>query len=327
MKNVTTPCGFIAAKELTDSYTEMKLALAADICNSIIADYKKTRTPYRNAFVKNNGREMFVGFTAESILEAIDAELATSDDATVAERIPQFLARKVKVAVWRLANLAESRAIFGMFQHDVNAALKHIRTYMVGEYHRNAADVYERYGYELTIDDYADEVWLHLFAQGTWKALESYRGDSSVYSWLKTVCSHCISNYMKTLGVVPRVTVVSIDDTTAATDLSDFGSFCGNFDTASTNFYLDRIDEMPWEQWEKDFMADSLIYEASPVMLTEKYGAYVALLQGSPTPYDRAWTDNRNSRMKRDFRRYLKAYLDDDRKVLCEFAKRKLKSA
>lgn len=345
----------------TVSFSTKKLSVAAEICSSVIDEYKKYPTPYRRAFIKSRAHKYLLGFTAEEIVEAIDDEMARGADGSTMEGKRSAAAPlsdaalrvKVKNAVWRTVNMAESRVVFRMFKENANEALKHIRQHLADEYRRTAAFILECYGYDLTPMDYESNIWLHLSARGTWKPFEGFRGDCSVYKWLKTVCCHCIKDYVEKMGYYPLIAPSPSgrlrEDEDEATDFGDVSTWSwrrtrrtvrledyeslqvadsrSSYDkdciTDAPSFLLDRIEEMPWEDWEKEFVIDSVINHESPTALTAKYGAKAALLTGHSQPFTRTWTDNRNSRMKDDLAAYVKAYINSDRKVLREFAKRK----
>lgn len=341
--------GKTAVSALVGHNTNLKLAFAATTFCEIAAEYRKSPTPYRTALVKKAANEPLLGFGIDECLEAIDRELANSTLDYVAGQEEKVLKKVVKAAAWRMANLAESRVIFEMFKETPSEALKHIRTRFADEYRRIAAIVLERNGYDLTAHDYACTIWLHLSAGNTWKAFDTYRGDSTVYAWLKQVCRHCITDYVESCGYYSLIAPTAKDiDGTNDSELNEVGAryknqkrrnvrfddyevlniadsrscYDSDFVVDSPSFLLDRIEEMPWNAWEKSFIIDSVINEMCAVELTEKYAAQVALLQGKKTPFDRSWTDNRNSRMKRDLSAYVIAYIRNDKEVLGEFAKK-----
>lgn len=344
-----TQDGNTAVSALVGFNTNLKLALAAATFREIAAEYRKSPTPYRTALVKKAANEPYLGFSIEDCLSAIDRELSNSTLGYVVGQEEKVLKKVVKSAAWRLANIAESRVIFEMFKKHPSEALKHIRTRFADEYRRIAAIVLERNGYDLTAHDYACTIWLHLSAGNTWKAFDTYRGDSTVYAWLKQVCRHCITDYVESCGYYSLIASNAKEvDNTDNVDLAEMGArsksqkrrnvrfddyevmniadsrsnYDSDFVVDAPSFLRDRIDEMPWTTWEKSFIIDSVINEMSAVELTEKYGMQVALLQGKKTPFDRSWTDNRNSRMKRDLSAYVLAYIRNDKKVLGEFAKK-----
>lgn len=323
-----------------------KLAVAAETCSQIVGDYKRANTPYRVALLKEHGHKTFLCFTADQCVDAINRELADSELRGTATATKRELLRTAKEAIWRLANLRESEWVFNMLRNDANAALRHIREQFADDYKRTARYTREHNGYDLSIHDYACTIWLHLSAGGTWRSLDKFRGDSSVYSWLKTICQHCISDYVESCGYCsviasapteaeaddyrdvamalgrPKRRTIRFDDYEALQVADSSTLRDADFISEAPTFIADRIDEMPWDEWEKEFITDSVINGFSALDLTQKYGARVALMQGSATPYDRAWTDNRNSRMKRDLYAYSLAYMNNDREVLRSFARK-----
>lgn len=342
--------GKIAVSALVGLHTNLKLAFANVTFNDIVAEYRKSPTPYRTALVKKADKDSLLGFTTEECIAAIDSELLNSSLTFEVGEEEKVLKKVVKAAIWRKANIAESRMVFDMFKNNPSEALKHIRIRFADEYRRVAAMVLERNGYDLTIQDYACTIWIHLSANNTWKAFDTYRGDSTVYAWLKQVCRHCISDYVESCGyyslIAPKSKedeevddnsqtdfgsrssrqsrrAVRIDDVEVA-DIADSYSYTEHdFTVESPTFLRDRIDEMPWTEWEKSFIVDGVINEMSAMELTEKYGAQAALLQGRKTPFERTWTDNRNSRMRHDLYAYALGYMHDDKEVLVNFAKKR----
>lgn len=319
---------YIAAPTLNGASADVRNSLIAEVFSQIAADYKKSPTPYRRTLLRKAGADRFLGFSLEQCNEAIDLEL-TNSHALVPKDNAATFTRFVQTAIWRLANKAESEYVFEMFKTRPNEALKHIRCQLADFYRRTASYILNVYGYDLSLNEFASEIWLFLSANGTWRAFNTYRGDSSVYSWMLTVCRHCIIDYvescgysacssknsedsdfddMKTYSFGTKKAFVHYDDVEVR-DLADNSPlFDTDFDT--NDFLTARIAEMPWEDWMRRFMIDSIIEGLSPVMLTEKYGAEVALLNGSDTPYSRSWTDNVNSRLKRKLYKYANEYLN-----------------
>lgn len=345
MMKLSATDGLHAVSELISSTIDSLLTYAAEVFSKIADDYKKSPTPYRVALVKANGGKTFLGFSKRECSEAIEHEFAATSAQVGLQKAQQMQKSIVKRAVWRLANLAESRYVFDLFKKDPSKSLKHIREQFAAEYRRTAKYALERYGFHLTIQDYSTNIWIHLSAGQTWKAFDSYRGDSSVYSWLKSVCQHCIVDYIESCGYTPLYVhndydcnddcddlaqtvgnssklILRIDDYEGIQIADTRGTYDLDYVTDNPNFLIDRINEMPWEKWKKDFIIDSIINEESVASLTEKYGTMVAFMQGRNKPYDRTWTDNRNSRLRRDLYAYALAYLHNDKKVLAEYAKR-----
>lgn len=336
--------GQAAVAELVALSANSILSIVADIFGEVVNHYKASQTTYRTNRVVKWGNDKYFGFSTNACLEAVCRELQTSG-ADVAALSDKALCREVKKAVWRMANMAEADYVFDLFKNNANEALKHIRKQFEAEYRRTAKYVLERNGYYLSPMDYECTIWEHLSNGGTWKSFENFRGDSSVYTWMKEVCKHCISRYVEACGYYALISpkhededcdealetlsakggkhIVYFEDYSGMTLADSRSSYDYDCIVEAPNFLLDRIDEMPWEQWEKEFMVDSIINEMSVVDLTEKYGAMVALLQGKSVPFGRAWTDNRNSRMKRDLGNYVKAYLHDDHEVLAAYAKKR----
>lgn len=346
MMNLTfTNDGHRAAAELMTPSADSMLAVVADIFGEIVNHYKASPTPFRTERVKKYGHDKYFGFNAKMCLEAVRNELQASllSDASVQQS--KALRREVKKAVWRMANMAEAEYVFDLFKNNASEALKHIRTQFAAEYVRTARCVLERNGYDLTELDYACTIWMYLCAGGTWKSFESFRGDSSVYAWMKEVCKHCISRYVEDCGYYTLIApkrddedadetrealntkggkrVVYFEDCSWAQVADSRSTYDYDFVAEAPDFLSDRIDEMPWEAWEKAFITDSVINEMSVADITEKYGAMVALMQGKSVPFSRAWTDNRNSRMKRDLYAYALAYMHDDHDVLSVYAKKR----
>lgn len=345
MKLSNATNGYVAVCEHAGSLTDLKLTLAAASFSEIINLYKTSSTAFRKARVKKYGADKLFGFKAEDCLDAIDRELLGVTAEADIDKPNTTLRKAVKKAIWRMANLCEAQHVFDLFKNDPNKALKHIRQQFAAEYGRTAKFIRERNGYDLTAQDYACTIWIHLSSRGTWKAFDTFKGDSTVYAWMKEVCKHCISDYVEGCGYYSLITP-SADEVNEADDalcshgrgskkrivyFEDYermqvadsrSSYDRDFVTDDPSFLLDRIAEMPWESWEKDFVTDSVVNEMSAVDLTEKYGAMVAFMQGKTLPYDRHWTDNRNSRMKRDLYEYALAYMHDDKDVLRHFAKR-----
>lgn len=326
---------YIAAPTLNGAIAEVKNTLVAEVFSQIAADYKKSPTPYRRALLRKAGADPFLGFSLAQCNEAIERELANSTEFMREGKAANALQRYVRTAIWRLANKAESEYVFEMFKKRPNDALKHIRCQLSDFYRRTANYVLNVYGYDLGLEEFASEIWLHLSANGTWRAFNTYRGDSSVYSWMLTVCRHCIIDYVESCGYSACVSKsCEEDEEDESSDFNDVKTFRFKtqkafvhydaaevreiadsrplFDTDfnTNDFLIARIGEMPWDDWMRRFMIDSIIEGLSPVMLTEKYGAEVALLNGSSTPYTRSWTDNINSRLKRKLYKYANEYLN-----------------
>lgn len=334
----------LAVADFVGTHSQLFLSLASEIFGKIASTYKKALTPYRRALLKRSGADELLGFSAEECLDAIRREMADAHVAPNADVPTATLRRLTKEAIWRLANLAESHEVFEMFRNNPNAALQHIHVQLADDYHSTADFVQKRNGYTLTAHDYACTIWLHLSAGGTWRAFDSYRGDGSIYKWMKQVCRHCIVDYVESCGyyslIAPSPTDIDgeadeesttqcprstkklfhVDDYEGMQIADSRSTYDYDFVSDAPNFLLDRIEEMPWEEWEKDFITDSVVNGFSASELTAKYGAMVACLQGKATPFDRAWTDNRNSRMKRDLYAYALAYMHDDHKTLKAFA-------
>lgn len=344
MMNLTfTKDGQTAVTGLVGLSADAMLTIVAEIFGEIVTHYKSSPTPFRTARVKKWGGDKYFGFSAKACIEAVCNELNSMGAPEASALKGTALRRVVKRAMWRMANLQEAEYVFDLFKNNAGEALKHIRTQFEAEYARTAKLVLERNGYYLTEQDYACTIWLHLSNRGSWKSFEGYRGDSSVYSWMKEVCKHCINHYVEDCGyyslVVPKrdeedeapealsakggKRVVYFEDYSWAQVADSRSSYDYDFVADAPDFLVDRIGEMPWEDWEKAFITDSVIHEMSVVDLTEKYGAMVALMQGKSTPFNRAWTDNRNSRMKRDLHAYALAYMHDDHAVLAEYAKKR----
>lgn len=337
--------GQTAVAELVGLSADAMLTIVADIFGEIVTHYKSSPTPFRVARVKKWGHDKYFGFSAKACLEAVCNELNASDAREASALQGAALRRVVKKAVWRMANLVEAEYVFDLFKNHADEALLHIRTQFAAEYVRTAKLVLERNGYDLTELDYACTIWLHLSGRGSWKSFGNYRGDCSVYAWMKEVCKHCINHYVEDCGYYLLVDPKRDDETDdeALEALSTKGgkrvvyfedyswsqvadsrsSYDYDFVADAPDFLVDRIAEMPWEDWEKAFITDSVINEMSVVDLTDKYGAMVALLQGKSVPFSRAWTDNRNSRMKRDLYIYALAYMHDDYDVLSVYAKKR----
>lgn len=327
---------YIAVSQLTGTSAAVKNTLIAEIFSQIAADYKKSSTPYRRALLRSKDADRLLGFSLDECLEAVDTELANSTEYALADKANAALQRYVRAAIWRLANKAESKCIFEMFKTSPNEALKHIRCQLSDFYRRTANYVLDFYGYDLSIEEFASEIWLHLSANGTWRTFDTYRGDSSVYSWMRTVCRHCIIDYVESCGYSPCFSKYSEEDndednvsdfndvmmyrckkqkTFVHYDAEEVRQLADNrplFDTDfnTNDFIIARISEMDWEDWMSRFMVDSIIEGLSATMLTEKYGAEVARLHGKSTPYTRTWTDNINSRLKRRLYKYANEYLN-----------------
>lgn len=338
--------GRTAVCELAGSLNDTKLSLAAEHFSEVIKTYKASPTAFRLERIKQHGHKSLFGFSPEACLEAIDSELLATEGCVDSSKWRAALSKAVKKAVWRMANLSEAQRVFSLFKNNPNAALKHIREQFAAEYSRTAKYILERNGYDLTPQDYACTIWIHLSARGTWKAFDSFKGDSSVYAWLKEVCKHCINDYVEGCGYYSLLKPAADEVAEAESDgvngfigrstkrlvyFEDYeqmqvadsrSSYESDFITDAPSFLTDRIDEMPWLPWEKEFITDSVINEMSATDLTEKYGAMVALMQGKAMPFNRAWTDNRNSRMKRDLYEYALAYMNNDGKVLSFYAKK-----
>lgn len=338
--------GSTAAVGIVALSADTMLSIVADIFGEIVAHYKASSTPYRAARVKKYEDDKYFGFSAKECVDAVLAELKASDASDLSVVQYNALRRVAKKAVWRVANLAEAQYLFDLFKNRTNEALKHIRKQFEVEHKRIAKRVLEHNGYDLTVDDYVCTLWLHLYDRGSWKSFNSYRGDSSIYAWLKEVGRHCINRYVEECGFCALTTpkrddeddddeaqgalnaqggkrIVYFEDYSWTKVADSRGTYDYDYVTDDPNFLLDRIAEMHWEDWEKDFMVDSVINEMSALDLTEKYGAMAALLQGENVPFDRRWTDNRNSRMKRDLYAYALAYMHDDKDVLKAYAKKR----
>lgn len=336
--------GNVASNEFPLNSSDSKLILAQSVASEVSAQYRKAPTAYRRALLKEAGSHPLLGLSDDECLAAIDREAP-------AESGPA-LRRTIKKAIWRIFNLKEAAYVFDLFKHNTSGALRHIRQQFAGEYKRTAAYVLGHNGYDLTAQDYACTLWIFLSARGTWKAFDSYKGDSSVYAWLKEVCKHCITDYVTRCGYYSLISTQ--DDGADALDTEGDKDGMGesafavhrrgqknivHFEDAECmhiadrrctyehDFVVDdpcflrkRINEMPWDEWEKDFMIDSVLNEMSVVELTEKYGGMAALLNGHSEPYSRTWTDNRNSRMKRDLYSYALAFMHDDYDTLKVYA-------
>lgn len=348
MMKLSAQDGRQTVNETLSSNSNSHLTYAAETFLKVIDDYRKSPTPYRRALIDKHGSKPYLHYSEADCLDAIEREMAI-EDGHVAEGKRRATPKAiVKRAIWRLVNLAESNVVFNMFKNDVNKALQHIREQFRAEYNRTAKYARERYGFDLTIQDYCTNIWLHLSAGMTWKAFDTYRGDSSVYAWLKKVCQHCITDYIESSGYAPLYTSADnndedddiwsfADESTVSRSskitirLEDYdgiqiadsrSSYDADFVTDDPNFLFDRIQEMPWEEWKKDFAIDSVIREASVADLTEKYGTLVAEMSGRSMPFDRTWTDNRNSRLKHDLYDYAIAFMHNDREVLRDYAKK-----
>lgn len=333
MKKLIT-MNYTAVPKLNGASAEVKNTLIADVFSQIAADYRKSPTPYRRALLRKAGADRLLGFPLEECYEAIDLEMANSSEFGRHDKATP-LPRIVRTAIWRLANKTESKYVFDMFKKRPEDALKHIRCQLSDFYRRTANYVLDIYGYDLTLNEFASEIWLHLSSNGTWRALDTYRGDSSVYAWMLTVCRHCIVDYVESCGYSACLSKNSEEcDEDESCDFNDVKTYRSKtkttyvhydaaevreladsrplFDTDfnTNDFLIARIGEMPWEDWMRRFMIDSIIEGLSPVMLTEKYGAEVARLNGSSTPYSRSWTDNVNSRLKRKLYKYANEYLN-----------------
>lgn len=330
-----------AVSLLAEDFVAVKIALIAEAFSQIVADYRKSPTPYRRSLIKKAAHDPYLGFSLAECLAAVDLELAKSTDFTSLEKAPSVLSTYVRTAIWRIANIEESKHVFEMFKTRPKEALEHIKIQLSAFYRDIASYVLNAYGYDLTLAEFANVIWLHLSNNGTWRAFSTYRGEGSIYSWMRKVCRHCIIDYVEDCGYTLQFTKDEydeaedeVDDDLFEGELADVKTFRTKtkkyvlrydveevgelsdsrplFDTdfIDNAFLTDRINEMPWEEWLRRFMIDSIIEDFSATTLTEKYGAEVAYLHGKQTPYTRTWTDNINSRKKREFYAYVQRYIN-----------------
>lgn len=331
----------MTANELIGVMNNEKLAMMAKQFSALCKLFSKNTSSFRKLFCKEakQFKDGLCGFTAEECIEAIDEQLESNISRVDEKNCMDVLGKAAKTAAWKLVNTKEAQEIFAMFKRMNSKDLKCLEKNLEGLWISVSKSIKDFYNEELTIDEYITYLWENL-SVNNWKALNGYKGDGSVYAWLKTIgYNQCIKAFKKLHPELEEemaeedLNVTAIDKKIGfERDHCYFGEDYLNADSkfhlegdVAMSFFRDRIEEMPWEDWKKDFMIDCYINEKTPMELVDIYGLTVAKMAGKNESYDRRWVDNIKSRSRAELAKYVKAYLGDDFKQLAEFAAKREK--
>ena len=116
------------------------------------------------------------------------------------------LAREV---AWEIANTAEANGIIDRLK---SGDARYARDFF---YPKSASgsniyrfrskiisQVRQSYGYEIGTEEFGNILYGHLWANGTWSALDSYAGKGSFFSWLESVAKHEVTRTLEEMGLI-----------------------------------------------------------------------------------------------------------------------------
>lgn len=121
----------------------------------------------------------------------------------------RYFGKIVREVVWEHANRAEADIIierlkagdrlftqqffYGTSRHECNISRLRSRT---------AAYIRQQYQVDISVEEFGNIVYAHLWDNGTWSPLDSYAGKSSFFSWLEKVARHEVMKVLEEMKII-----------------------------------------------------------------------------------------------------------------------------
>ncbi len=153
--------------------------------------------------VEDSGRRLDVPDSrlAEAVLDRVRAE--KRDFAGAGER-NKYYGTVTREVVWNRVNAAEAENIIGrlksgdrLFAQKFFYGTSNSGCNVSRLRSKITAQIRQTYQYEMSVEEFGNIVYTHLWDNGTWGVLDSYAGRSSFFHWLEQVSRHEV---VRTLG-------------------------------------------------------------------------------------------------------------------------------